>query len=55
MTVTFYCPICDKGIGDEEYVVNWGTCGDCLDANFAQYLKEHPEPPDSEISLDFEA
>ena len=34
------CGICGKEISDEEYVVNWGSCGDCFDKEVQQYLEE---------------
>lgn len=32
------CPICERKITDQEYVVNWGSCAPCFDANYAAYL-----------------
>jgi uncharacterized CHY-type Zn-finger protein len=49
------CGECLKKITWDEYVVNWGSCSDCFDEHLNKYFAEYPEPPDSEISLDFEA
>lgn len=45
------CSECGKEISDQEWVVNWGSCANCLDAHYAKYLESHPEPV--EINLDF--
>jgi hypothetical protein len=34
------CPTCNSLITDEEFVVNWGGCGACLDESYEQYLAE---------------
>ena len=37
------CPKCGKEMGIDEYVVNWGLCSDCLDKDYSEYLKKHPD------------
>lgn len=32
------CGLCGKGITDDEYVVNWGSCSDCFDKGYIIYL-----------------
>lgn len=33
------CAICSKRISDCEWVCCWGTCNDCLDRSYSEYLK----------------
>lgn len=33
------CFKCKKEISDDEYVVNWGSCSECFDASYDEYLK----------------
>lgn len=35
------CWKCKKWVTDEEWVVNWTSCHDCMSASFEAYLKEH--------------
>ena len=32
------CGECDKAICDDEYVVNWGSCDECFDRHYEEYL-----------------
>ena len=34
-----FCVKCGKVICDDEWVINWGTCAECLDASFEAYLE----------------
>lgn len=33
------CEKCGKNISDDEYCVNWGWCEECLNKDYAEYLK----------------
>jgi hypothetical protein len=48
------CDTCGKAISDEEYVVCWGGCGDCLSASFDSYLESlgpsRREPDEAETA-----
>lgn len=43
------CYECGKEIPDEEWVVNWGSCSECFDKHYQEYLDSHPEPVDIEV------
>ena len=48
------CPFCHSLITEEEYVVNWGGCGECLSASYEHYIRTHPEAMQN-LDLDFES
>lgn len=41
---TYKCFKCGKDIGDEEYVVNWGSCSECFSIEFDKALTERFSP-----------
>lgn len=41
------CFQCGKEISDDEYVVNWGSCSKCFDANYQKYLDNKMTDPDT--------
>lgn len=43
MEKTAKCPQCGRNITDDEFVVNWGTCGACFDAHYCAYLEARGE------------
>lgn len=49
------CGECLKKITWDEYIVNWGSCSDCFDEKLNKYFAEHPELPDTQLSLDFDS
>jgi hypothetical protein len=40
--LTQRCGVCKKAICDDEYVVNWGSCNECMDKSFDEYLANRP-------------
>lgn len=37
-----WCNKCGKIIDDDEFVVNWGSCNECLDNHYSLYLEINP-------------
>jgi hypothetical protein len=33
------CSMCGKTIGDDEYVVNWGSCSVCFNQDYDDYIR----------------
>jgi hypothetical protein len=33
------CHQCQKVISEHEYVVNWGSCSECFDKDYTDYLR----------------
>ncbi len=47
------CGMCGKAITYDEYVVNWGSCNECFDADYEEYLRTHPQESSIEEEKDF--
>lgn len=46
------CPECGTAVSDDEYVVNWGSCNECFDRSYHEYLRTAPPEEESEYDSD---
>lgn len=50
MNKTINCTHCKKRIPDQEFIVNWGWCNDCFNADYTEYIESSAGPYDWVVS-----